>query len=495
MAFAKRFTLLFAVGLAVATPPSTLGAAPPESLPHLLARMRVQSGPVWNAHLTSISHLMRNGETVDLKSETEGLRFATYECSGALCDGKYFDGERLYSININGTSLPETNAGDPLLRAERTIASLTFLAPDFAAQGGRIVDNDTTAISGVPYRTLLISSTDAVPMLVYVDPKTALVKYMRDVNGDMTLEYRYYTEVAGRYQLPMQVFRNGALLERYERRDEVSTPFEAPHGPVPVFATRPAIVSADPSLATPVFACTLGGIATTCLLDSGNSGLSISLQLAEQLDAPTIGSFRVRGLGDYATEVVRAGVLQIGSMTFPSANYVVLHDIDRFGYQVVLGADLFAATTVHLDYAAHQVAFGAAVPQSGYSVPLAFDNFVPSVDVQLGSLPAQLTLDTGDESSINLAFDFYQMHKVFTPTGESTVSGVGGNSVELQGTIPLVQIGGYSIESSKIGATPSLPNTELGHLGAGLLAHFNVTIDYAAGMLHFVPLTTASPNP
>jgi hypothetical protein len=495
MPFAKRFALLLAACLAVASPLPTLGAAPPESLTRLLARMRERSGPVWSAHLTSVSHVMRGGETVDLKSETQGLRFASYECNAALCAGTYFDGERVYSININGTTLPEINSGDPLLRAERTIASFTFLAPDFTAQGGRIVDDGTTAISGVPYRTLLISNGDAVPMLIYVDPKTASVKYMRDVNGDVTLEYRGYEQVAGRYTLPMQVLRNGTPLERYDRRDAVSTPFEAPHGPVPVFAARPAIVPTDPAKATPVFACTLGGIATTCLLDSGNSGLSVSLELAEALNAPTIGSFRVRGLGDYATEVVHIGALQIGTMTVPPANYVVLHDIDRFGYQVVVGADLFAATTVQLDNAAHRVAFGVPVPESGYTVPLTFDNFVPFVDVQLGALPAQLTLDTGDESSINLAYGFYAAHKVFVPTSESTVRGVGGSSVELQGTIPLVQIGGFSIESPKIGATPDLPNTELGHLGAGLLARFNVTIDYASGLLHFAPLTTASPNP
>ena len=495
MPFAKRFAMLFAVGLAVGTPPATFGAPSPESLSHLFARMRLQSGPVWSAHLTSVSHVMRNGETVDLKSETQGLRFASYECNGALCAGTYFDGERIYSININGTTLPESNTTDPLLRAERTVASFTFLAPDFTSQGGRIVDDGTTAISGVPYRTLLVSNGDAVPMLVYVDPKTASVKYMRDVNGDVTLEYRGYSAVAGRYQLPMLVLRNGALLERYDRRDEVSTAFETPHGPVPVFATRPAIVPTNPAQATPIFACTLGGIATTCLLDSGNSGLSVSLTLAEQLSAPAIGSFRVRGLGDYATEVVRVGALQAGSMTFPAANYVVLNDIDRFGYQVVVGADLLAATTVQLDNASHRVVFGAPVPQDGYTVPLAFDNFVPFVDVQLGTVPAQLTLDTGDESSINLAYGFYQAHHIFQPTHESIVSGVGGSSVELQGTIPHVQIGGYSIESSTIGTTPSLPSSELGHLGAGLLAHFNVTIDYASGVLHFVPLTKSSPTP
>lgn len=500
MAFAKRFAMLFAVGLAVATPLRTLPASEPETLSHLLARMREQSGPVWNAHLTSVSHVSRNGETVDLKSETQGLRFASYECNGALCDGTYFDGERLYSININGTTLPAADGDDPLLRAERTIASFTFLAPDFTTQGGHIADDGTTAISGVPYRTLLVSYGDATPMLVYVDPKAASVKYMRDVNGDMTLEYRDYTQVGGRYELPMEVLRNGSPLERYDRRDEVSTAFETPHGPLPVFATRPAIVSTNPALATPIFACTLGGVATTCLLDSGNSGLSVSLELAEQLNAPTVGSFRVRGLGDYATEVVRVGALKIGSMTFPGANYVVLHDIGPLGYQVVVGADLLASTTVRLDNAAHNVVFGGPVPDDGYSVPLAFDNFVPLVDVLLGaaesqSTPAQLTLDTGDESTINLAFAFYQKYKVFQPTSEIPVSGVGGSSVELQGTIPFVKIGGYSIASPKIGATPSLPSTELGHLGAGLLAHFNVTIDYASGLLHFVPLATTSPNP
>jgi hypothetical protein len=499
MAFAKPFAMLFlfAAGLAAPTSLPTLGATPPEPLSNLLARMRAKSGPVWNAHLTSVSHLMRNGATVDLKSETQGLQFASYECNGALCAGTYFDGERVYSININGTTLPDTNGSDPLLRAERTIASDAFLAPGFSATDGRVTDDGITLISGVPYRTLLVSNGDSIPMLVYVDTKTALVKYMRDVDGDNTFEYRDYTQVAGRYELPMQVLRNGALLERYDRRDELPTSFEAPHGLVPIFSARPAVVSTDPSLATPVFPCTLGGITTTCLLDSGNSGLSVSLALAEQLDAPAIGSFRVRGLGDYATEVVRIGSLQIGSMTVPPANYVVLHDIDRFGYQVVVGADLFAATTVHLDNDAHRLVFGGPVPQTGYTVPLAFNNFVPQVDVELGTLPAQLTLDTGDESTINLAFGFYQAHKaqLFPPTHESTVSGVGGSSVELQGTIPLVQIGGYSIESSAIGATPSLPSTELGHLGAGLLAHFNVTIDYAAGMLHFSPLTKASPNP
>ena len=492
MPFAIRLAMLCAA-LAL------LGAAAPlapESLAHLLARMREQSGHVWNAHLASTSHVTQGGETVDLHSETDGLRFVSYQCSGALCAGTYFDGEQLWSININGTALPQAEGSDPLLRAERTIASLAFLDPDFAAQGGKVVDDGVTSISGVAYRTLLVTSGDAVPMQVYVDPHSATIRYMRDVNGDLTLEYRDYARISGRYDLPMTVLRNGMVFERYDTREQLATAFDVPHGLKPVFTTRPAVVQTDANFTTPVFSCTLGGIATTCLLDSGNSGLSISLQLAEQLNAPTVGSFQVRGLGNYATAVVHAGPLQVGSMTLPAANYVVLHDIDRFGYQVVLGADLFGATTVELDNAAHRVIFGAQSPQGGYTVPLAFDNFVPVLDVRLGTLPAQLALDTGDESSINLGYDFYQAHRsLFPPTGERAVSGVGGSSVELLGTIDQVQIGGYSIESAPIGATQNLTGTALGHVGAGLLARFNVTIDYAAGELRFIPLASPSPSP
>jgi len=491
MVFAKRLAVLFAVGLA------TLAVSPPhESLAQLLARMRERSGPVWSAHLGSTSHLTDNGETVDLRSESQGLRFATYRCDGGICAGTYFDGERVFLININGTTLPDADGKDPFLRAERTVASLAFLDPDFPAHGGRIIDDGPTLISQVAYRTLLITYGASVPILVYVDPKTAAVTYMRDVNGDMTLEYRDYVQVGGRYVLPLEVYRNGALFERYDQRDTLATAFETPHGPLPVFASTPAAIATDPDQVTPVFTCTLGGIATKCQLDSGNSGLSVSSTLAEELKAPKIGSFQVRGLGDYATEVVRAGELHVGAMTLPVANYVVLHDIDRFGYQVVLGADVFAATTIELDNAAHRVVFGASAPQSGFTVPLAFDNFVPVIDVHLGTLPASLALDTGDESNINLAYNYYQAHSdLFRATSEKTVDGVGGSSVEVFGTIPLVQIGGYSIQSSIIGATESLQGTELGHLGAGLLARFNVTIDYAAGELHFVPLAVQSPNP
>ena len=57
-----------------------------------------------------------------------------------------------------------------------------------------------------------------------------------------------------------------------------------------------------------------------------------------------LGTYHVRGLGDYSTQVVRAGPLQVGNATFPDAYYVVLNDVSRYGYDVVLGADFVASS-------------------------------------------------------------------------------------------------------------------------------------------------------
>jgi hypothetical protein len=150
----------------------------------------------------------------------------------------------------------------------------------------------------------------------------------------------------------------------------------------------------------------------------------------------------------------------------------------------VLGADLFAATTVEIDARSHRVVLGAASTPGGVSVPIAFEDFVPVVDVRLGSIPAELAIDTGDESGINLAYDFYQMHReLFAATTEREVTGIGGTSIEFIGTIPDITIGDLSIPSATIGATRMLEGT--GHVGSGVLSRYDVLLDYAESSVRF----------
>lgn len=453
-----------------------------------LDRMRAASGPVWRTHIVSISRLDVDGTMTLVSGDGEDIRFAVRHCIGELCRGTYFDGQRLYAINENDTALPESHDAEPYLRSLRLVASLAFLAPSFKAQGGRVDDGGTVKFAGASYRMLFVIDPQAIPMRVYVDPKTALVRYARDINGEDTFEYRNYRTVEG-FTLPFEVLHNGKTLERYDDRTPVASAFHAPHGLVPVFSGEPQTIATDPQHVTPVFDCQVGGVTARCLLDSGNSGLSMSSELASRLDATVIGTFNVSGLGGYDTQVVRAGPLHVGNATYPSANYVVLNDVRRYGYDVVLGADVLASTAVDIDNAAHTIRF-AAQPMSGATItlPLSFENFIPVVSIDLGTLTARLAVDTGDESSINLAYSFYAKHPgLFTATQRRVVSGIGGASIEMIGNIPHVTLGEYQTGPQQIGYTQMLKGTAFGHLGAAFLQQFKVQLDYSAEELHLEP--------
>ncbi len=484
MRFAARLTLL-----CVLAPFALVGAAPLPPAPAILAQMRAAAGPVYSAHIASTSpHIVDRRETL-LQTEVQGFRFELRQCTGEACVASYFDGQRLFSVNINGTALPRSPVPDAYLRMLRMIGTLQFLAPDFTANGGRVYDGGYAMFGGRRCVRLYVSDAIALPAVVFVDPQTWLVAGARDVNGNATFTMHDYRRI-GPYELPFEIDRNGTPLERYITRAVAPGTLAAPHGLSPEIGETPAGMPIDPLSATPVGQCSIGGVSARCLIDTGNSSLSMSVELAERLGLKPIGMVPVSGLGNYATEVVRTGPLQLGNVRFGDANYIVLSDIHRYGYDVVLGADVLASTAVTIDYSRHAMYFGGQTEadKNGATVPLQFENFVPVITVTLGDLPTALAVDTGDESNINLAYDYYEQHSgLFEPTTSQNVSGIGGNSIEMIGRIPTVRIGSITAQNQEIGTTRTLKGTADGHLGARFLSNYRVVLDYAHGQLRLVP--------
>jgi hypothetical protein len=415
------------------------------------------------------------------------LRFLLRQCSGAVCPGTYFDGRRLYGVTINSTALPRIEPDDAYLRALRLVGSLEFLAPDFSQQGGHVLDGGPMTVADCICRRLFVTDPVAVPMEIYVDPRTWLVAAARSPGGAIYM-MRDYRRV-GSYMLPFRIERDRVPIEQYTTRSVVATTLQPPQGLIVQFASKPATVALDLDSATPGANCTLGGITVHCLFDTGNSGVAMSLELAEELNLNPVGVFNVSGLGSYATEVVRAGPLQIGGARFGDAEYVVLSDIHRYGYDLVLGADVFAAAApMTVDYERHVLSLGVDTPQTAAPIALAFDNFVPVVDVVLAGEPARLAVDTGDQSTVNLADEFYTLHPgIFKPTHVQNVGGIGGDSVEMMGTIRSLQIGPVTTGPQAIGTTKTLRGTANGHLGAGFLSNFLVLLDYARERMELLP--------
>ncbi len=482
MGFAARTALLFALV------PVTLAAARNDNgAVGLLERMRIANGPVWQAHVVSVARLTFEGTPTVVSSESDGLRVMVRHCAGELCDGTYFNGERLYSINLNGTTVARSPGPEAYLRGLRLVASLAFLSPSFMAHGGRVGEFGTGSIAGRTYRTVSIADSGAIPFRLYVDPQSALVRFARPIQGRETFEYRNYKRV-GVLTLPYEVLHDGHVLERYDDRAAVASAFHPPHGPLPSFSGASQAIPSDPKAVTPIVECSVGGVALRCLIDTGNSGLSMSSELASRLGVPVVGTYQVRGLGGYSTQVVRAGPLRIGNATYPDAYYIVLNDLRKYGYDVVLGADIVGTSGLEIDGATHTVRLGVTALRNTITLPLSFQNFVPIVSVGLGPIETQLAVDTGDESNINLDFDFYAKHPgLFNVTQRRFVSGIGGSSVEMMGEIPEVRIGDYRTGPQRIGTTQVLQGTAFGHLGAAFLDQFIVQLDYAAGQLRLVP--------
>jgi hypothetical protein len=459
------------------------------SLGNVLDRMRAQNGGLWNAHISSTSAHVMSGIPGILRTDVQGLRFVLSQCIGEVCLGTYFDGNRLFSVNINDTALPSADARDPYLRALRILGTLAFLAPDFEQNGGRIMDDGWTTFAGKRCRELELDAPLAASMIVFVDPDSGLVAGAKDASGEHKYAMRDYRRV-GSYMLPFEIDMDGAPIDTYITRSVVDAPLRVPAGLTPEFLGNPAMMQLDPQSITPTGMCTIAGIQVHCLIDTGNSALSMSSQLAERLALEPIGMLQVAGLGNYATGVVEAGPLQVGNVRFGKAKYIVLGDIERYGYDLILGADVLANMPVTFDYAKHALYFGAqdSAGATGATVPLRFENFVPVVDVTLGSLATALAVDTGDQSTVNLSYDYYRQHaSLFTPTLRRNVGGVGKQCEELEGRIALLRIGSLFSENQSIGTTECLNATADGHLGSAFLDQYRVTLDYPHQLFTLLP--------
>ena len=474
VAVACCFSFLFGL-----FPRAAMSAIPLEAL---LAKSRASSGSPYLYHIVSRSHETEAGRTYEVTTETEGLKYRARRCIKTVCYGFYFDGDRSYDTNFNETALPLATEVDGLQLTLRAIASYAFAAPDFRTKGGTLSERPPVARDGKTYRLIAIAPRFGALLDAIVDPDTGIVAGVASDEQRIAFEFRDERKVGGRLLLPYTIALNGSVIERFEDRRIASEPLETPPGLQPkISGSEPvAFKKLDRATNQAVVPCSIGGQNVACLLDTGNSGMSMSLELAEKLGIePQTGAFDVNGIGHYVTGILKAPPIVVGSATFPPANYLVLHDVHQYGYDVVLGADAFAHARVTIDFGAHTVAF-ASSEATGGAGDLEFVNFIPVAPIKLDDVGLHLAIDTGDESTINLSYDVYDAHTgLFKPTGTAAVAGVGGASEEVTGELRAAHFENFELANIPIGATKKLSTTAQGHIGIGLLQHFVVTFDYS----------------
>lgn len=464
-------------------------AAPANGVEPLLTRIAAASGGPWRVHVVSRMLANVQGHLVSTRIDAQGQRVATRRCSANVCAGTYIDGAWNAVFNYNETPIPQPNPTDPFALALRTISSYEFAAQSFRAVGGRIEDLGTRALDDHPVRALAITTPDGATLQALIDPASALLRGIAREDGSVLLRYDDQRKV-GPLTLPFSIRRENGAADAFDERTIDPQPLSLPPGPPATFAAFPLTIALNRGGSPPRFPCKVEDVAATCLLDTGASGLAMSLDLADRLHKTLVGQIELEGLGTVLTGVVRAASLDLGGLRIGSALYAVLPDAAGFKADVVLGADVIGRSVVRLDLSARTISFaplGTAL--TGTAVPLAFDRFTPTVPITLGDLPARLALDTGDEASIDLPIAFYRAHPgLFTPRETRHVMGVGGRGVQSIGRIGRVRLGNFTFSDVPIGATdvgaPTRPR-----LGAEFLSRLVVELDYANAQIGLRPRT------
>ncbi|MBD5635555.1 MAG: aspartyl protease family protein [Candidatus Eremiobacteraeota bacterium] len=439
-----------------------------DSLESLLEKSRAASGAPYRYHVVSRSHENRNGHSYNVTTETEGLKYRARECVRALCtSGFYFDGERSFDTNFNDTALPLSARVDALQLTLRAIASYAFTSPTFRSDGGQIEDRETILRDGKKFRRIAVAPRLGALLEAVIDPDTGLVAGVISEERRLAFEFRDQRKVGNRITLPYAIELNGVEIERFDDRSIDPAPLAAPPGIVPQLPAGGASVTMSRSDA-PLVPCSIGGQNVSCLFDTGNSGLSLSTELAAKLGL-SVQTGGVLPASSALAGVAKAPALAVGGATFPSAQYVVIGGIHALGYDVVLGADAFAHARVTFDFAKRTVSIAPAGPAVANGLALDFENFVPAIDVELGGVPVQLPIDSGDASAVDLAADYATGHPA--AAGASVTARVGGS-----------EIARVRVDTAK---RPNAPNP--GVIGSALLQHFVTTFDYAHARVGLAP--------
>lgn len=457
----------------------------------LLARVRSAAGQPYRLHLRGTAVTGSGAGQVTVVSESEGARSSVRRCTGRLCSGTYADGAALWVTDLNDTAVP-AEPDDPRRVTLRAIENDAFAGDDFETHGGRLTLRVPLRMhDGRTLQRIAVTAPHGATLDALIDPESGLVAEARGAGVAVIFSDQ---RTVGTLTVPFEI-TTGSNVERFTERSVDPEPLRAPPGLVPKFAagdSKPIpFVDVERPSVEPVVECEMGKQRVPCLFDTGNSGMSMSLELAERLGLePLADTFRVEGLGSYETGVVNAPELRVGRATYPPAFYAVLHDLHGYGYDLVLGADAFAHARITIDYPRRLLALEpeSAPAAEASSLPLSFENFLPVTPVALGTVKASLAIDTGDESAVDLSAEYYRLHPgLFKADTRARVAGIGGTSEELLGTIERVDLGAYALLHQPIGATAQVASTAEGRLGSGALAHFAVTFDYARRRVELSP--------
>jgi hypothetical protein len=447
-------------------------AAPP---PDALAALAAANGHAGLVRLHAAGTRVVEGRTVATTLDLLGPQRLLRRCVAGVCGGTWFDGSREWTFALNDVALPEEVDGATLTqRTLAAIASYAFAEPAFRAAGG------TVAPAGAG--RWRVRARDGIELVAVIDPATQALARIETAEGRALAVYGRQTRAGGAsFALDRAgPFESGPL----DTAGVATDPLGPPAGAAATFSGDAALALGDEPV--PIVACSLGGRAVHCLLDSGATPSAITLNLAEALRLEPHGELEIAGLSRFATGFVETGPLALGTARFEHVRFAVVPPSRAARFDVVIGSDLLARVRVILDRrgrSARVVAPAGGADPPG-AVRLAFHNGSPIVQAMFGPQGARALLDTGDEAVLSIGYAAYRVGPQWPVLARGQAVGVAGADDVITVEIPDVRVGPLALGTTRT----SVRRTQaIAHVGIGLWDRYVVDLDESAGRARFIP--------
>jgi aspartyl protease len=327
----------------------------------------------------------------------------------------------------------------------------------------------------------------------------------RKVSG-LRLPYRITSRRSGRTNETVDIIQAYEVLDRSNRSDFAA--FSPPHNQGThgnVTATVPLTIEGE----APIVPVMIDGKGPyRFFVDTAGHNLLFA-DAAADLGLKLVGTARSGGSGagtvdqQYAT----LGLTTVGSAWMAHMPFAVLgvsgKDVaaslapSAEPIAGILGLETFERFAVRVDYDAKSVSLTPLrdfrYAGIGTSLPILFENDAPTVEATVDGILGRFMVDTGDVGEMILFAPFLRTSELARRYGSGDAGhgmGMGGETTFTSRVVGALRIGPYAFRSvgsafSQQQSGSFSSSSEAGLFGSDILSRFNLTFDYARGIIYW----------
>ncbi len=496
----------------------------PDAQKILAAAKAASGGAAWDAlrtqhSKTTISTAGING-TAERWSDIYSGRSLIKYAIGPVTGAAGFDGKVAWSQDGSGRSTAETSDTARELAVNAAYRDkLAFWFPERGA--AQISFLDRVSDEGATFDVIRIVPEGGRAFQFWINTETHLIERLVEHEATETrTEYLMDMRTVEGVKIPYRV----RATRGEARQDEIVTidklDYNWPLAGV-VFAqpaaAGPDFTFLDGSASTEVpfevreghifVPVMLNGIGPFRMLLDSDRGNILSQRAMAELGVKPQGDFGTAGVGEnqQAIGIARIDRVQIGGVEIDNMLFSAIDVSDYLsrvvgvdGVAGVVGFEFLKRFPVKLDYQRGRATFYEpsrfTYSGLGTGVPFKLRGRVALVEGSVDGVPALLAIDTSSDDSVSLTAPFVDKNGLVKKYGATQTIVSGAGSVDYQHSLlaraDSLKLGGVMVNKPTMALAASKEDAKgtgdvSGSVGYGVLRQFNVTFDYANGILYF----------